>query len=96
MVIGSDMYFIYNDHLNNLIPGNKKIFPAPFVSKNAITTIAHVNANGDLERNILLKYSDTKKVAVPMQSFIISDNELLLFLQKGKKRINTVVTIDNN
>lgn len=96
MVIGSDMYFIYNDHINNLIPGNKKIYPAPLITKNGITTIAHVNADGELERNILLKYSDTKKIAVPMQSFIISDNELLLFLQKGKKRMNTVVTIENN
>lgn len=96
MVIGSDVYFIYNDHINNLTPGSKKTFPAPFFKKNGITTIAHVNAEGELNRKILFNYADSKKVAVPLQSFIISDNELLLFLQKGKKRMNTVVSIDNN
>lgn len=84
-VSGSDMFFIFNDNPKNLLyNGDGKIEPMN-LKKNYVSLI-RVDSDGGVFRKSLMKDKGGKTIARPLVSEQITDEELILYSEKGKRK----------
>ena len=82
----SKIYFLYNDHPDNLLEeiNNTKKFKNFNGSKNSMAVLAVLDYNGNFTREALFKNKDTEVILRPKVCSSISNNEAIIFGQKGR------------
>ena len=90
------IYFIYNDHLENLTRKEGKIFGSPLVGKNAVITVTKVGLDGSMQRFYLSKYIDDKLIAIPKKSAQVNATEAYMqfFIRKGRKHQDVILSFE--
>ncbi len=84
-IIGDKLYFIFNDHSENLVGNSKKKELKEFRSKkDAVIVIVQMDCEGNQTRKALFTAKEAEVLARPKVCEQISENELILFGQKGK------------
>lgn len=95
MIDDENLYFIYNDVIDNLAPNTKKFYNFLLKGKAAVTTIARIGPDGSLDRTILSRFTERKMIPIPRYSLQISNNQAYIILWNKKKQTNALIEINN-
>jgi len=84
-VVDDNLYFVYNDHAENLSPvalntGKIKNFTSN--RKNSVVTIVKMDTDGRFTRNALFKNREAEIMTRPKVCKQINDNEMIVFGQR--------------
>jgi len=85
-VVGDKLYFVFNDNVRNL--GNHKegkIYNFKLSNK-SIVTLVEVDADGKVEKEAMFSAKDSGVLLRPKVCKRTSENEMILFGQRGKKQ----------
>lgn len=92
-VTGDKLYFAFNDHPDNLVVNPKdKDFNKFQGQKNSIVVLVEIDNEGNQKRKSLLSTKDVGVMVRPKVCEQISENELIIFGIKGRKRRFAKVT----
>jgi hypothetical protein len=85
-IVGSKIYFIFNDHPENMLyNGDGKLEPMDF-RKNYVAMV-EVDSDGRVFRRTLFNEGKGKNLIVmPLSSEQINENEIMLFSTRGKRK----------
>lgn len=90
-----DVFVVYNDDERNLTSVNNNVYETSLRSKYAITTIARISPDGEVNRNVLFRYSDLGAVTDPVQSMVSESGKFLIFHYSELKAVKySVVTLN--
>lgn len=95
MIDDENLYFIYNDNIDNLVPNSKRFYNYELRGKWAITTIARIGSDGAMDRTILSRFTERKMIPIPRYSLQISNNQAYIILWNKKKQTNALIDIND-
>ncbi len=82
--VGNDLYFIYNDHEDNIdYEGDGEIKTLKSV-KNSFTMLAHVDSQGNISIDPLFKNERGKAYLLPLACQQVSSDEVIAYAKRGK------------
>jgi hypothetical protein len=90
---GSSLYFVFIDNALNNAP-NPPYTSWATLGKNGVTTVARIDANGELVRKKLYSFDQIKFVLWPAGGEIYKNGELLLVTIKGSKAQLGLLTLE--
>ncbi len=85
-VIGDQLFFIFNESARTYFEKEERKEMNRKDKKAYLTILTTVESNGEYEKEILVNVSEESTYPVPKLSGQISDNEMMLYTRKGKRR----------